>query len=149
MAFGRKNALTHMYPPAPWTLLLLQYHRNGRDGMKWRRLLLLPTFNVRGELLKSSNIDCSFTYMVDSGNEFELLGSSVPPVLIYSARTAFRIPLSSQCTLKVAAKRCLISRNIPAAGIPGRKVALLLSSATTWVSYTCSFYAQLRSGTSG
>ncbi len=48
--------------------------------MKWR-LLLLPTFKIRGGnkggTLKSSNIVCSlFTYMVGSGNEFELVGSS-------------------------------------------------------------------------
>ncbi len=30
----------------------------------------------KGGTLKSSNIDCSFTYMVYSGNEFELVGSS-------------------------------------------------------------------------
>ncbi len=52
--------------------------------MKWR-LLLLPTFKIRGGnkggTLKSSNIDCLFTYMVDSGNEFELVGSSEYSVL--------------------------------------------------------------------
>ncbi|PBK64870.1 hypothetical protein ARMSODRAFT_454165 [Armillaria solidipes] len=45
-----------------------------------------------------------------------------------------RISLSSQCTLKDTAKRCLISRNIPADRVLG---------APLQVSYTCSFYAQL------